>query len=218
MSVIKICGLTRQEDALVAVQQGADFLGLIFHRASKRYVSTEQAAALTRAVKAADWGAKWMGVFVDESVATILEVVETVGLDGVQLHGSTNADAASSLRGQGVFVIAGHTIAGRKDLAKLKDVDADVHLLDAYVPGSQGGTGVTFDWSLAALAAQQHRILLAGGLTPDNVARAIHIVGPWGVDVSSGVEVSPGLKDAIKIKQFMTATRTAFGVQGGRDG
>lgn len=217
MSVIKICGFTQQEDALVAAKCGADLLGFVFHRPSKRYVSTEKAAAIVKTVNDLGSQARWIGVFVDEPIETILETADSVGLDGVQFHGSMHADVASSLRGHELLVIAGHRIAGHGDITQLDTFDADAHLLDAYVPGLPGGTGTTFDWSLAAQAATRHRILLAGGLTPGNVACAIHIVRPWGVDVSSGIEISPGIKDVDKIRQFIAQARTALDAQGGKN-
>jgi phosphoribosylanthranilate isomerase len=218
MSVIKICGLTRIQDALVASQLGADYLGLVFHRPSKRFVNCETATALANAVRATDSHPQMIGVFVDEPIDLILETVETVGLDGVQLHGSERPDMVADLRARNLLVIKGHRIAGHEDVAGMDAFDADIHVLDAHVAGSQGGTGRTFDWSLAAQASLTHRILLAGGLTATNVACAIETVRPWGVDVSSGVEASPGVKDAGKIREFIAAARTAFEVEGGRDG
>jgi phosphoribosylanthranilate isomerase len=218
MSVIKICGLTRVDDALFASQLGADYLGLVFHRPSKRFVNCETATALANAVRASDSHPQMIGVFVDEPINLILKTVETVGMDGVQLHGSSNPSAVADLQARGLLVIRGHRVAGSEDVDRLDALDEMVHLLDSHVPGLPGGTGMTFDWSLAAHVALKHRILLAGGLTATNVACAIEIVRPWGVDVSSGVEASPGVKDADKIREFIAAARTAFEVEGGRDG
>jgi phosphoribosylanthranilate isomerase len=218
MSVIKICGLTRVDDALIASQLGVDYLGLVFHRPSKRFVDCETATALANAVRATDSHPQMIGVFVDEPMDIILKTVETVGLGGVQLHGSERPDMVADLRARNLLVIKGHRVAGSEDVERLDALDEMVHLLDSHVPGSPGGTGMTFDWSLVAQASLTHRILLAGGLTATNVARAIEVVRPWGVDVSSGVETSPGVKDADKIREFIAAARTAFEHEGGRDG
>lgn len=215
MSVIKICGLTRVEDAVVASETGADFLGLVFCRSSPRYVETRTAAALVRALGDRALPAQWIGVFVDESPDEVLRTVDTVGLDGVQLHGRERPEAVERLRRNGLFIIKGHRVSGSEDLAKLGAFKVDAHLLDTHVPDSYGGTGKTFDWSLAACVSGERRILLAGGLTVSNVAKAIDMVNPWGVDVSSGVESAPGVKDPDKIRRFITVARDAFAQEGG---
>lgn len=217
MSVIKICGLTRVEDAVVALESGADFLGLIFHRPSTRYVETGAAVALVKALGDRALSARWIGVFVDESPDEVRRIVDAVGLDGVQLHGDEEPEDVERLRRDGLFVIKGHRISGSEDLARLDAFEADAHLLDTHVPGSPGGTGKTFDWSLAARVPGEHCILLAGGLTAENVAEAIGTVKPWGVDVSSGVESAPGVKDPDKIRRFIAVARDAFVREGGRD-
>jgi len=217
VSVIKICGLTRVEDAIVAAESGAEFLGLVFYRSSPRYVETRAATALVKMVKDRDSSARWIGVFVDESSDEVRRIVEVVGLDGVQLHGREGPELAERLRGEGLFVIKGHRIAGSEDLAHLDAFDVDAQLLDTHVPGSPGGTGKTFDWSLAARVSGERRILLAGGLTVDNVAEAIGTARPWGVDVSSGLELAPGIKDPDKIRRFTAVARDAFAQEEGRD-
>jgi len=211
--MVKICGLTRVEDVVIAVESGADLLGLIFHRPSPRYVATETAAALVKTLKDRTSPAQWIGVFVDESPEDILQIVNEVGLSGVQLHGDEKPGDIERLRRDRLFVIKGHRISGRDDLAKLDAFDVDAHLFDSHVPGSPGGTGKTFDWSLAASISGEHRILLAGGLTADNVSEAICTVNPWGVDVSSGVESAPGVKDHDKIRRFVAEARAAFAKQ-----
>ena len=217
MSVIKICGLTRVEDAVVALESGADFLGLIFHGPSPRYIATEMAAALVKMLKDSVSSARWIGVFVDESPDEVRRIVDTVGLDGVQLQGDERPEDLERLRGDGLFVIKGYRISGSDDLARLGDFEADAHHLDTHVLGLPGGTGMTFDWSLAARVSGEHRILLAGGLTADNVAEAIGTAKPWGVDVSSGVESAPGVKDPHKIRRFIDVARDAFAREGGED-
>ena len=216
MSVIKICGLTHIEDATLSAECGADLLGLIFHRASARFVDPEEAAALVRAVQAPS--VRWIGVFVDEKPDDILRSARTIGLQGVQLHGKEPPNVVDRLRGEGLFVIKAHRVSGSVDLARLDAFEADAHLLDAYAAEAAGGTGRTFDWSLAGDASTDRRVLLAGGLTPDNVAEAIRSVRPWGVDVSSGVEAAPGRKDSEKIRRFIAAARAAFDRGEGQDG
>jgi len=217
VSVIKICGLTRVEDAVVALESGADFLGLNFYRSSPRYIPTGTATALVKLLKNHTSSARWIGILVDKSEDEVRRIVDAVGLDGVQLHGGEQLEDVERLRRDGLFVIKGHRISGSKDLARLGTFEADAHLLDTHVPGSLGGTGKTFDWSLAARVSAEHCILLAGGLTPDNVAEAIGTVNPWGVDVSSGVESAPRVKDPDKIRQFIAIARDAFAREGGRD-
>lgn len=216
MSVIKICGLTRVEDAVVASKSGADLLGIIFHRPSPRHVDTGTATALVKALKDRALSVRWIGVFVDKSPDEVSRIVDAVGLDGVQLHGSETPKFVERLRGDGLFVIKGHRIAGSDDLARLDAFEVDAHLLDTHVPGLPGGTGKTFDWSLAASVSGERRILLAGGLTAGNVAEAIATADPWGVDVSSGVESAPRVKDPDKIRRFIAVARDAFGREGGR--
>ena len=218
MSVVKICGLTRAEDAATAIECGADMLGIVFHRPSSRYVAPANAAALVQAVKHLAPSPCVIGVFVDESADEVRRIAEAVGLDGVQLHGDESPEAVDNLRRGGLRVIKGHRIARSTDLATLDSFKPDAHLLDARVPGSPGGTGRTFDWSLAASVSGDYRILLAGGLTVDNVAEAIGTACPWGVDVSSGVERAPGVKDSEKIRRFVAMARAAFAQDGGRDG
>ena len=218
MSVIKVCGLTRVEDAVIAVESGADFLGLVFYRSSPRYVETGTASALVEALKDHTSLPRCIGVFVNESTDEVLRVVDAVGLNGVQLHGSEGPEVVERLRRDGLFVIKGQRIAGSEDLARLDAFEADAHLLDTHVPGLPGGTGKTFDWSSAARVSAKYRILLAGGLTADNVGKAISTVNPWGIDVSSGVESTPGMKDPDKIRRFIAAARDAFAREGGQDG
>ncbi len=217
MSVIKICGLTRVEDAIVAAESGAEFLGLVFYRSSPRYIETRAATALVKMIKDRDSSARWIGVFVDESLDEIRRIAGEVGLEGVQLHGGEGPEVVERLREEGLFVIKGHRISGNEDLARLGSFEADVHLLDTHVAGSPGGTGRTFDWSLAARMSGEYRILLAGGLTVDNVAEAIGTARPWGVDVSSGLELAPGIKDFDKIRRFTAVARDAFAQEEGRD-
>lgn len=208
--LVKICGLRTVDHALAASAAGADLLGLVF-APSRRRVSPEEAAAISTAVRAAPGPRpRIVGLFVNEAPATIVAVAASVGLDLVQLSGDepvTHADLIplpliKAVRLDGspaeeawVAYVTGH----RGDQGPLL-------LVDAHVPGRYGGTGVTADWARAAALAARAPILLAGGLTPDNVGAAIAAVHPLGVDVSSGVETA-GVKDAARIKAFIAAVR-----------
>ena len=214
MSPIKICGLTRVDDALVAAEAGADFLGIIFHAPSPRAMSPAEASSLIHETRQRAPSAKWVGVFVDAPLEQIRRVVDTVSLDGVQLHGDESADTVDRLVDAGLFVIKAFRIAARDDLAKLDGYSPSAFLLDTYVSDRHGGTGQTFDWSIALDAAAEHRILLAGGLTPKNVASAVETIHPWGVDVSNGVESAPGRKDVEKMRIFIAAARQALSGKG----
>jgi phosphoribosylanthranilate isomerase len=202
---IKICGVTRVEDATTVAGVGADFIGLNFWTRSKRRVTPPQAIDLAAAARAAG-SIQVVGVFVDHGVDEVVAVARMTELDVIQLHGDESPDdvkAIASATGLPVW----KALAARPDVA-LEAWTCDAILLDT--PSVQrGGTGVTFDWSIATAAAQRHaRIVLAGGLGPDNVAAAIAAVAPWGVDVASGLESAPGIKDAAKIAAFVAAVRT----------
>ncbi len=214
MSPIKICGLTRVDDALVAAEAGADFLGIIFHAPSPRAMRPAEASSLIHETKQRAPSAKWVGVFVDAPLERVRRIVDTAKLDGVQLHGDEPPEAVEQLVRAGLFVIKAFRVAARNDLAKLDDYSPSAFLLDTYAPDRHGGTGQAFDWSIALDAATQHRILLAGGLTPENVASAVEAIHPWGVDVSSGVESAPGRKDVEKMRAFIAAARHALNEKG----
>jgi phosphoribosylanthranilate isomerase len=193
---VKICGITTLEDALAAVDAGADAVGLNFWKPGKRYVEPERAAEI-----AARIAVKKAGVFVDEEIATVLDIARQAGLDALQLHGAEPPEYVRRLAPREVWKAV--KMEGQINWASW---GVDTFLLDA--PGLlPGGSGLTFDWSLARAAKTHGRVILAGGLTPDNVAAAIRAVRPWGVDVASGVEISPGRKDHRKIRAFIQAAR-----------
>ena len=202
MSVrVKICGVTRLEDANEAWAAGADALGLNFYPRSPRYVEPGVAAALARTRPAL--GAV-VGVFVNESPDIIRARVRECGLTVVQLHGDEPPEACT---GFGVPVIKALRVRGPEDVAKARTYvgagDVATLLLDGAAPG-YGGGGVTFDWSLVArLTDAGLPVLVAGGLGPDNVAEAVRATRPYGVDVASGVESSPGIKDARAVRAFI---------------
>lgn len=206
MSVrVKICGITSATDALTAVAAGADALGFMFYPPSPRYLTVDAARAITRELP--PFVAR-VGVFVDADEDRIVETVKRVGLDTVQLHGSESAEFAARLTG--CRVIKAMRMEGPAALERLAGFREFSWLLDSYVAGSFGGTGQTFNWDLACEAVRRGgRVILAGGLTVDNVARAVAAVGPYAVDVSSGVEVSPGRKDPAKVREFIAAAKGA---------
>jgi phosphoribosylanthranilate isomerase len=205
MVKIKICGITNLEDALLAAELGADALGFIFYPKSPRSVATETAreiiAQLPPFVAA-------VGVFVDEEAAVVQELVASLGLDWVQLHGQESPEYCRSL---GRKVIKGFRIKNEASLKELALYRGSVQafLLDTYKKGQVGGTGEVFDWHLARAAKPYGRIILAGGLTPGNVARAIEVALPAAVDAASGTEAAPGRKDPEKLRGFFKAVAQA---------
>ena len=197
---VKVCGITRLQDADLAADLGATAIGFIFWPGSPRYVSPEDARGIVRR-KAA--GVKTVGVFVDEPPERVRQVADLVGLDMVQLHGSESAGVVRDLSGR-VGVIKAITLDG--GAPDLSGFDEDVLiLLDAHDPARQGGTGRTIDWDAARGIAASRRTILAGGITPENVGEAVSAVEPYGIDVSSGVESAPGIKDAARLKRLFEA-------------
>ncbi len=213
--IVKICGLTCTEDALAARDAGADLLGFVFANSPRR-VSPEQARKIVAALAAAPPSPRGtrhltVGVFVDEHPDTVNRIVESVGLDLVQLHGDESPDYCRSMP---VPVIKAFRVQAEGSLEALKSYlgAARYLLLDRYRPGAAGGTGETFDWSLAeGMAEFGIPWFLAGGLHPANVAGAIAHCRPDGVDVSSGVESSPGVKDHRLIREFIFKAKGAHG-------
>lgn len=201
---IKICGITCRDDALAAVEAGADALGFVFYEGSPRQVATTTAAQIIGALP--PLVAK-VGVFVDATADQICQVIAECALDTVQLHGAEPPELCRRLP---VKVIKAFRVQSLESLLDLPRYPTDAWLLDSYVPGQPGGTGARFKWDLAVEAKKLGRpIILAGGLTPGNVAAAVRQVRPFGVDVSSGVESAPGRKDIRKIQQFIEAARHA---------
>jgi phosphoribosylanthranilate isomerase len=200
---VKVCGITTEEDALLAVAVGADALGFVFAPGSPRQVTPGTVRDIVRRLPS---GAVTVGVFRDERPERIVEIVNTVGLSGAQLHGREPTSEVRSVRRRIPFVIQAFA-AGDVSLATAGGGPADVILIDAPEPGS----GRVFDWALAEGAPDGVRLLLAGGLDVDNVRDAVRRVRPWGVDVSSGVETTAGSgrKDATKLRLFVEAARAA---------
>lgn len=198
---VKICGVTSEEDALLAVAMGADAVGFNFVPASPRFLAVSRAADIAKRLPPE---ILTVGVFRDEARERVVELVNKAGLRSAQLHGYESAEDTRWVRARVPLVIKAFP-GGDPALADAAAYGADVLLLDSASPGS----GLVFDWSLAEGAPSGHRILLAGGLTEDNVAEAIERVRPWGVDVASGVESEPGVKDPRKVRAFINAARAA---------
>lgn len=214
---VKICGITNLEDALGATEAGADYLGFIFWPPSKRAVDVETAQAISERLRARERRPLLVGVFVDEEAGAMADVLDNCGLDLAQLSGdeppSLVGDPSSPLYGRSFkalrptslpeaeaeaeWYVAPERAAGQPSLA-----------LDAYHPSLPGGTGRTTDWEMAARLAQQvPGLMLAGGLTPENVGEAVRRVRPFAVDVASGVEQAPGKKDQEKVRAFVAGAR-----------
>ena len=205
---VKICGLTRKGDVAMAVSAGADALGFVFAPGSPRRLTASDAAPLVRSIPPLVTG---VGLFVNAPAAEVDETLRVTGLRTVQFHGEESPDYCARFRGK-VTVIKAFRIRDRNSLEGLHAYadTTDGWLLDAYSPDSHGGTGQQFDWSLAeAVRKLSHPILVAGGLKPDNVGDAIQRFRPYAVDVSSGVESSPGQKDSARIAAFVSAVRSA---------
>jgi phosphoribosylanthranilate isomerase len=198
---VKICGISDIPTALAAAEAGADAIGFVF-APSRRRVTLEQARLIVDALPPF---ITTVGVFVDSDAAAVLHHVETCGLDVVQLHGSETPEFCAAL---GRTVIKAIRVKDATSLAALDRYRVSAFVLDSYDPEVAGGTGRSFNWDLAAQVNGQHRVILSGGLTPENVGEAIARVHPYGVDVSSGVETD-GRKDQVKIREFITRARSS---------
>jgi phosphoribosylanthranilate isomerase len=203
MSVkVKICGITSVEDGQAAAEAGADALGFIFYERSPRYIPVERAAILMRnlppeIVK--------VGVFVDAPAEMVFRAMGECGLNLLQFHGTESPEYCLQF---GVMSMKAFQVRNAESLLRLAEFKTDAWLLDAYSPDKLGGTGERFNWDLAIEARKLARpIFLAGGLTPENVAEAVKHVQPYAVDVSSGVEASPGKKDHAKVRAFVQAAK-----------
>lgn len=197
MVKVKICGITSLTDALLALDAGADALGFVFHPASPRNVSPELAADIIRRLPPF---VQTIGLFVNEPLGRVNGTADACGLDIIQLHGDEPPPFCAAVRRR---VIKALRVRDESSLTPMASYRVSAFLLDAWSPRAHGGTGTTFNWDVAANIADQERIILAGGLTVDNVAEAIRRVRPYGVDVSSGVESAPGIKNQDKIREFI---------------
>lgn len=198
MIKIKICGITNLEDALAAVECGADAVGFIFYKKSPRFITPKKAAEIILALPPF---VTTIGIFVDESAAAISSTIVETGIGVVQLHGDEPPESCSCSR----RIIKAIRVKSLDSLAPLEGFKGRVsaYVLDTYTPDKLGGTGTIFNWDIAVEAKQFGRVILAGGLTPENIVEAIRHVRPYGVDVCSGVEASKGKKDLKKLKLFI---------------
>ncbi len=200
---IKVCGITRREDALAAAEAGVDAIGLVFYPPSPRYVEPAQAAAIAACLPPF---VTTVGLLVNADSETIAEVVGQVGIDMIQFHGNECPDYCASHQRPWI-----RALRMKDDLDLSREAQrftaARGLLLDAYRPGVPGGTGKTFDWARIP-ADMRSRLVLAGGLNPDNVGQAVAQVRPWAVDVSGGVESAPGIKDKQLVARFVEAVRS----------
>jgi phosphoribosylanthranilate isomerase len=204
MTKIKICGIKTVTDARAAMEAGTDLIGFNFYRKSPRYVEVGLCRGIMSTMRNFGGHVQYVGVFVNASVAEICATMETCGLNLAQLHGDESPEMLQELDGRGFKAFRGVP----ENIESFARNKAPAFLVDASVKGVYGGSGVTADWSQAAELAKKYPLLLAGGLTPENVADAVRQVKPWGVDVASGVESEPGRKDPAKMKAFVKAVRT----------
>lgn len=214
MTRVKICGIREKDHALAVIEAGGDFIGLVF-TPSQRRVTLAQASEIVSAVKKCGSATAVVGVFVNMPEAEVNRVANCCNLDWVQLSGEEPWEYCRQITkplikavrikwGQRPEEVCTDLATGARVLSNQRYV----YLLDSQVKGKYGGTGMTFDWSLARQSAERFPVIIAGGLTPQNIAQAIEIATPWGVDVSSGVEFG-GVKDVAKIRAFIEAVRRA---------
>jgi phosphoribosylanthranilate isomerase len=197
MVKVKVCGITNEDDALQAVDAGADALGFVFYDLSPRCISYETAERIIRKLPPF---VVTVGVFVNNPIRSINLAVERCGIQVVQLHGDETPDFCAGIRHQ---IVKAFRVRDITSIENIRNYPVSGFLLDAYVPGSYGGTGLTFNWETAKLAKQYGPIILAGGLNVNNVRKAAETVAPYAIDVSSGVEASPGKKDHAKVEEFI---------------
>jgi len=210
---VKICGITNKDDAVWAINYGADFIGLNFYKESPRHISLSNVAQWIAQIPSF---AQTVGIFVNETKENIVKAVDKLGLKGLQLHGDESPQfvkelkAAFQVQNRPIFIIKAFRIHDESSLPQLESFGkaADYFLLDSMVPGEVGGTGARFKWDLAVEAKKFGKpIFLAGGLNPENIREAVKKVAPFAVDVASGVEKSPKRKDLLKVQEFITRAK-----------
>jgi phosphoribosylanthranilate isomerase len=205
MTIVKICGIKTLNDAIAAIDAGADYLGFNFYPKSVRFIEKQVCVDITSVLKEKYPHFKLVGVFVNSSVEDMKDILESCSLDLAQLHGDDTVEILNTLDGKAFKAFRGVP----ENINGFARSESPTFLVDASVKGLYGGSGVTADWDGAAELAKKYQLLLAGGLTPENVAEAVRRVKPWGVDVASGVESEPGKKDASKMQAFVRAVREA---------
>ncbi|WP_322802551.1 phosphoribosylanthranilate isomerase [Thermoflexus sp.] len=218
MGFVKICGITGLEDARMAIEAGADALGFVLYPKSPRFIPPERAAAIAAVVRREAPHIRLVGVFVNEPISRVRWLMARIGLDWAQLHGEETPEIVAALADRAYKVLRLRIRSSDGIPMDLPDPeryrsrlpDGPTLGVDAWHPTAYGGTGQRADWAVAAAWARTHRLLLSGGLTPENVVDAIVQVRPWGVDVSSGVEREPGRKDPEKVGAFVARARKAF--------
>jgi phosphoribosylanthranilate isomerase len=194
---VKICGITNKKDAIAACDAGADAVGFVFYEKSPRYIDPVQAGNI---IKELPPFVTPVGVFVDHDFMDVINVARVTGIHFFQLHGDETPDFCANL---GSNVIKAFRVRHKKTITALPNYKVSAYLLDTFEVGLPGGTGKVFKWDIAEEAKKFGRIILSGGLTPENIREAITKVKPYAVDVSSGVETEPGKKDEAKIREFI---------------
>jgi phosphoribosylanthranilate isomerase len=197
---VKICGITRVEDAFEAVRAGADALGFVFYKKSPRYISPSKAR---RIIEALPPFISITGVFVNERQGAITDIAGFCGLDALQLHGDEDQHECNRLKRLGLKIIKGFRVGEGFNIEAIHAYDVDAHLFDAYDKDNFGGTGKVLRWELLKGHKSRIPLILSGGLTPENVREAVEAVHPFAVDVSSGVEKEPGIKSPELIQRFI---------------
>lgn len=201
MTRIKICGITNLEDALTAAELGADALGFIFYKGSKRYIDPLDAGLIVSSLPPF---VSAVGVFVNQGIGEITEYARISGIDTVQLHGDETPEFCGELPHR---LIKAVRVKDAVDIAEVELYPVRAILFDKHTDELYGGTGSSFDWGVLEGLEITKKIILSGGLTPENVSRAVKIVKPWGVDVSSGVEDAPGRKNHTRMRKFIEAVK-----------
>lgn len=200
---VKICGITRPQDALDACDLGADVLGFNFVPGSPRYLNPYTAREIISGLPPF---VTIMGVFADEELSVLNDMAEFMNLDVLQLHGTEDAQYCRKVNNP---VVKAVRVSSRSDLEGLDEYDVSAYLLDARVDGVLGGSGQTFPWKVARDFCRHRKVFVAGGLTSENVGEAVRTLAPYGVDTASGVEVEPGIKDPALVGRFIRAARCA---------
>lgn len=203
MVFTKVCGITNPGDARVAVDAGADAIGLIFAE-SPRKVSLEEARKVSIALPE---NILKVGVFVDAEPGEVLQIAREVGLDLAQLHGDETPETVAAIRNAGLPVMKALRVRNTEALGALERYEADLFMLDAWSARARGGTGETFDWELAKSVKGRGNIVVSGGLTPENVREAVEFFEPYGVDASSSLEERPGKKSGERVRRFVRAAK-----------